>query len=286
MSGSFKLRRSRLWHRAARTAVAGAAVLGSVAALAVLPPAASAAPADKPGPVAGPDGVVPGMAGPRPAAGRSAAAAPGGLPGIDVSHYQGNINWGAVKGSGIKFAFIKATESTNYIDPKFGANYPGAHGAGVIRGAYHFARLGASSGGAQANYFADHGGAWSADNLTLPGVVDLEGSCDRNVADTKAWIHDFYNTYKARTGRDVIIYTSASWWNRCAGGTNEFAAKTPLWVASWTSAGSPTMPSGFGGYTFWQWTDKWSVGGISGAVDGDVFNGSDARLLALANNTA
>lgn len=218
-----------------------------------------------------------------------AQAAPAGLPGIDVSHWQGTINWTSVKGAGIKFAYIKATESTNYKDPQFNANYPNAHRAGVIRGAYHFARPNGdpvSDGRAEANYFASNGGAWSADNLTLPGALDLEGSCTLGQSATRTWIKAFYDTYKARTGRDVVIYTSRSWWNACTGGTSQFAALTPLWVASWTSASSPTMPTGFGTYTFWQWTDSGRVSGISGAVDRNVFNGSDARLRALANNTA
>jgi len=218
-----------------------------------------------------------------------AQAAPAGLPGIDVSHWQGTINWTAVKNAGIKFAYIKATESTNYKDPQFNRNYPAAHAAGIVRGAYHFARPNGdpvADGAAEANYFASNGGAWSADNLTLPGALDLEGSCTLSQSATRTWIRSFYNTYKARTGRDVVIYTSRSWWNACTGGTSEFAALTPLWVASWTSASSPTMPTGFGVYTFWQWTDSGSVSGISGAVDRNVFNGSEARLRALANNTA
>ena len=97
--------------------------------------------------------------------------------GIDVSHWQGTINWNSVRAAGIEFAWIKATEGTSYKDPQFNRNYPNAHAAGVIRGAYHFARPGASSGAVQANFFASNGGAWSADNLTLPGVLDLEAGC-------------------------------------------------------------------------------------------------------------
>jgi GH25 family lysozyme M1 (1,4-beta-N-acetylmuramidase) len=110
-------------------------------------------------------------------------------------------------------------------------------------------------------------------------MLDLESACA-----SVAWIRDFYNTYKAKTGRDVVIYTSKGWWDRCTGGSSAFAALTPLFVASWGPA-TPTMPTGFGTYTMWQWTDSGSVSGVSGAVDRDVFHGSEARLLALANNT-
>lgn len=206
--------------------------------------------------------------------------------GIDVSHYQGTINWSSVKSAGIAFAYIKATESTTYKDPTFNANYLNAYNAKVIRGAYHFARPDLSTGAAQATYFASHGGAWSADNLTLPGMLDLEGGCyGKSAASMQSWVLDFYNTYKAKTGRDVVIYTSASWWNSCTGGWGGMSARSPLNVAHWTSAASPTIPSGFPFWTFWQYTDSGSVSGISGAVDRDRFSGSSARLLALANNT-
>jgi GH25 family lysozyme M1 (1,4-beta-N-acetylmuramidase) len=207
-------------------------------------------------------------------------------PGIDVSHYQGTINWSSVKSAGIQFAYIKATESTNYKDPTFNANYLNAYNAKVIRGAYHYAQPGSSSGAAQATYFAANGGAWSADNLTLPGMLDLEGGCyGLSTSAMQSWILDFYNTYKAKTGRDVVIYTSASWWNSCTGGWSGMSARSPLNAASWTSAADPTIPSGFPFATIWQYTDAGSVSGVSGAVDRDRFNGTSTRLLALANNT-
>lgn len=219
-------------------------------------------------------------------AGSAASVQATQLPGIDVSHYQGSINWSSVKSAGIKFAYIKATESTTYKDPTFNANYLNAYNAKVIRGAYHFARPNLSSGAAQATYFAGHGGAWSRDNLTLPGMLDLEGGCyGKSASAMQSWILDFYNTYKAKTGRDVVIYTSASWWNSCTGGWSGMSARSPLFAAHWTSAASPTIPKGFPYWTFWQYTDSGSVSGVSGAVDRDRFSGDAGRLLALANNT-
>ncbi|MFE3516338.1 GH25 family lysozyme [Streptomyces sp. NPDC059166] len=208
------------------------------------------------------------------------------LPGIDVSHYQGSINWASVKSAGIKFAYIKATESTTYTDPQFSTNYTNAHTRQVIRGAYHFARPNLSGGAAQANYFVAHGGAWSKDNLTLPGMLDLEAGCyGKTTSAMRTWITDFYNTYKAKTTRDVVIYTSPSWWNTCTGNWGGMSAKSPLFVAHWTTAASPSIPAGFPYWTFWQYSSTGSVSGISGAVDRDRFSGTEARLLALANNT-
>ncbi|MCF6521718.1 lysozyme [Streptomyces sp. JJ36] len=214
-----------------------------------------------------------------------------GVQGIDVSHWQGAINWNSVRNSGIQFAWIKATEGTSYEDPRFNSNYVDAYYAGVIRGAYHFARPDVSGGGTQANFFASNGGAWSADNRTLPGVLDIEhnpyGSMcyGKSTTQMRAWINDFYNTYKARTGRDVVIYTTASWWNTCTGSWGGMYSKSPLWVAHWTSNHSPTIPNGFPTWTVWQYTSTGSVSGISGNVDRNKFNGDRSRLLALANNT-
>jgi GH25 family lysozyme M1 (1,4-beta-N-acetylmuramidase) len=206
-------------------------------------------------------------------------------PGIDVSHYQGAINWTSARNAGIQFAFIKATESTNFKDSQFNTNYVGAYNAGVIRGAYHFARPGASSGAAQANYFASNGGGWSADSRTLPGALDLEAGCaGLSQAAMRNWIADFMNTYRARTGRYAVIYTTTSWWTSCTGNYSGFWANHPLWVARWSSSPG-TLPAGAPFWTFWQYTDSGSVSGVPGGVDRDHFNGTRDRLVALANNT-
>jgi len=73
--------------------------------------------------------------------------------GIDVSHWQGTINWNSVKSAGYTFAFIKATEGTSYTSDTFSAQYTGAYNAGIIRGAYHFATPDTSSGATQATFF-------------------------------------------------------------------------------------------------------------------------------------
>ena len=64
-----------------------------------------------------------------------------------------------------------------FIDPDFNHNYEGATNNKIIRGGYHFAHPGATTGAAQAKYFLAHGGGWSKDGLTLPGAIDLEGAC-------------------------------------------------------------------------------------------------------------
>jgi GH25 family lysozyme M1 (1,4-beta-N-acetylmuramidase) len=206
-----------------------------------------------------------------------------GVEGVDVSSHQGNVNWSSLWSSGVKFAYVKATEGTSYRNPYFTQQYNGSYNIGMIRGAYHFALPNNSSGAAQANYFADHGGGWSKDGKTLPGVLDIEynpyGATCYGLSQSAMvnWIKDFTNTYKARTGRDAVIYTTTDWWTTCTGNNGGFGNTNPLWIARYASAPGG-LPNGWGFHTFWQYT---STGPIVG--DHNQFNGSMDRLVALAN---
>ncbi|THU78877.1 glycoside hydrolase [Dendrothele bispora CBS 962.96] len=130
-----------------------------------------------------------------------------GPKGIDVSHFQGSVNWNTIVNNGVKFVFIKATEGTTFTDPNFSNNYVGATNAGLTRGAYHFAHPDASSGATQANFFLAHGGGWTADGITLPGALDIEynpsgAECyGLSASAMVSWIKDFSNTYHSKTGR-------------------------------------------------------------------------------------
>lgn len=201
------------------------------------------------------------------------------VPGIDVSSYQGNVNWQSQYNAGKRFAYVKATESTTYTNPYFAQQYNGSYGVGMIRGAYHFARPDRSSGASQASYFVGHGGGWSSDGKTLPGALDMEynpyGSTCYGKSQTSmgSWVRDFHNTYFTLTGRYPVIYTSTSWWNQCVGSASSFGATAPLWVARYASSVG-TLPSGWSYYTFWQYT--------SSPIDQNKFNGAYDRLVALA----
>ena len=213
-------------------------------------------------------------------AGRGVAAT---VHGVDVSGHQGNVSWKTLWDSGVRFAYVKATEGTGYKNEYFTQQYNGSYDVGMIRGAYHFALPGSSSGAAQAKYFASNGGGWSKDGKTLPGVVDMEynpyGSTCYGLSTSAMvnWIKDFTSTYKAQTGRDAVIYTSTSWWKQCTGNSGAFANSNPLWVARYASSPGE-LPAGWGFYTFWQYT---STGPTVG--DHDYFNGSMDRLKVLAN---
>jgi GH25 family lysozyme M1 (1,4-beta-N-acetylmuramidase) len=210
-----------------------------------------------------------------------------GLPGLDVSGWQGNVNWGSVKSHGARFAYIKATEGTGYRSPYFSQQYVGSRRVGLVRGAYHFALPDRSSGAAQANFFAANGGAWSADDQTLPGAIDIEynpygPTCyGRSQGSMVAWLRDFINRYRERTGRWAAIYTTTDWWKRCTGNYGGFGDHNPLWIARWSSTVGE-LPAGWDTYTFWQWASQ--PGLFPG--DQDVFNGSLDRLRVLANDTS
>jgi len=211
----------------------------------------------------------------------SASAAPGALPGIDVNSHNGPLNWAKVA-KHVRFVYAKATEGTYYTNPDFTNQYNGPYRHGVIRGAYHFAIPGKSSGATQAVYFLKHGGGWSRDGRTLPGAVDLEpnpygrecyGLSKRQMT---SWTWDFVNAYHRYTGVYPVIYTSATWWKACTGNAQGFSAYDPLWIASYgRSSGSVT---GYRTFTFWQYSKQGSLPG-----DQDVFNGTYARLRSLAD---
>ncbi|MCL2583637.1 MAG: lysozyme [Streptosporangiales bacterium] len=208
-------------------------------------------------------------------------AAPAGLPGIDVSSYQGNVTWSSVAPN-IDFAYAKATEGTYYTNPDFTNQYNGPYNAGLIRGAYHFGIPDNSTGASQADYFVAHGGGWSGDGKTLPGALDIEynpygAECyGLSKATMTAWIWDFVNEYAYDAGVYPVIYTTNDWWSTCTSGDTGFAGYDPLWVACYCTAAG-TLPAGYGYYTFWQYADSGSEPG-----DQDVFNGTYSRLQALA----
>ncbi|MGW0702731.1 lysozyme [Streptomyces sp. NPDC002867] len=216
----------------------------------------------------------------------------GGLPpdtravqteGVDVSSHQGNVDWAALWHSGVKWAYVKATEGTYYKNTYFTQQYNGSYNIGMIRGSYHFATPDTTSGAAQADYFVNNGGGWSRDGKTLPGALDIEWNpygpaCyGKSQAGMVTWIRDFLNRYKYRTGRDAVIYTATGWWKQCTGNYSGFAAYNPLWIARYNTTPGE-LPAGWVYYTMWQYT---SSGPIVG--DHNKFNGAYDRLQALAN---
>ncbi|KAL3476015.1 glycoside hydrolase superfamily [Aspergillus californicus] len=201
------------------------------------------------------------------------------VQGFDISNWQPTVDYEAAYTSGARFVMIKATEGTSYIDPVFNTHYTGSTTAGLIRGGYHFAHPDSSSGTAQATYFLAHGGGWSNDGITLPGMLDLEAGCYGLSTGAMAdWISEFGDVYKAKTGRFPMIYTTASWWQECTGDDQGFA-EYPLVLARWASSPG-TVPGGWSAQSFWQDSDSFEFGG-----DSQVWNGSEESLRVFAKGT-
>jgi Tol biopolymer transport system component len=196
--------------------------------------------------------------------------------GIDVSHWQGTIDFDAVAADGIRFAFAKASEGTDYEDPNYATNRANAGAAGLAFGAYHYAQPSSSTGDAvdEADHFVDTAQPESGDLLPVIDLEDSGGLSDSKLTD---WLWDYLDEVLARTGVHALIYTSPSFWEDHLGDTDEFAngGYSLLWIAHWF-APTPTVPGnnwGGHGWTFWQNSDCTHVDGITGCVDSDVFNG-------------
>ncbi|HEX4059826.1 MAG TPA: lysozyme [Streptosporangiaceae bacterium] len=205
------------------------------------------------------------------------------LPGIDVSGYQGDINWGGIARY-LDFSYAKATEGTYYTNPYFYNQYQGPYQAYLKRGAYHFAIPNNSSGEAQASYFIAHGGGWSGDGRTLPGALDIEynpyGSECYGLTQSQmvSWVRDFVNEYAYKEHAYPVIYTTTDWWSTCTGNYSGFGKYDPLWIANYSASHGGTLPRGWGFYTFWQYRDSGSLPG-----DQDVFNGAYSQLKVIVD---
>lgn len=214
--------------------------------------------------------------------------------GIDVSSYQTKItSWSDAAASGVKFAFIRNADGTNYPDPEFARNWANARGH-VLRGAYQYLREYAS-GAAQADYFLSR--IDPADLGELPCVVDVEMTPTAwysFAAILKQWV----DTVEARTKRKPIIYTRANIWQNLAPYCEKWATGYPLWVARYPFAGKapdislletgqydPPAVAPFGRWRFWQYSDSGNIPGIGYPVDCDVFDGDLFALAAWGGST-
>ncbi|AXJ11439.1 hypothetical protein CFN17_18860 [Arthrobacter sp. PM3] len=213
--------------------------------------------------------------------------------GLDVSSWQGSVNWSSVKANGARFAYVKATEGTSYVNGQFGPQYTGASSVGLLRGAYHFGRPDVSGGAAQAQFFVSNGGGWSPDGITMPPVLDIEDNpyaglnrCyGKTPAQMATWVRDFTQTVYRLTNKQAMIYTSYYFWRDCLGNTSEFSQTNPLWLASYYT-NAPAVPGGWPTYTVWQYANAYADASqtVKATFPGDqnVFNGSSDLLRKLA----
>lgn len=185
-----------------------------------------------------------------------------GDAGIDVSKWQGEIDWQKVVAVGYKFSLIKASEGQT-TDPRFFANWQGAKAAGILRGAYTFFRSDVSVD-LQAKYFLN---LLKDDAGELAPVLDVERDDAglSNQAFTQA-IKKWLDIVEQATGKKPIIYTSHYRWKELTESPS-WASQYPLWVAHYTVAPKPLLPTGWTDYYLWQYTDKGNISGIDGNVD-------------------
>ncbi|HSJ52018.1 MAG TPA: glycoside hydrolase family 25 protein [Actinomycetota bacterium] len=208
------------------------------------------------------------------------------LPGIDVSHWQGTIDWAAVAVSGQRFAIAKATEGRTLVDSTYVNNKFGAQANGITFGAYHFAQPDDSAGDAiaEADHFVDTA-------QLLPGnlipVLDLERTGGLSPAELTTWILTWLGRVTERLGVRPMVYTSPAGWENRTGDTTAVveAGYDLLWIAHWGVA-EPRLPAGnWGGHgwTFWQYSSCGSVPGIEGCVDVDWYASSDLAAVMIPN---
>ena len=199
--------------------------------------------------------------------------------GIDVSAYQGEIDWPLMAAQGIDFAFVKATEGSGFVDPRWAANREGSQAAGVVIGAYHFFSFD-SPGAKQAAWFIAHVPRQAG---ALPPVADLElyGDYRQEPPDRAHVVTEltaFLEALRAAYGVTPIIYCDVTTLRRYL--ADDFA-DYPLWIRDVHFA--PTLPEGRS-WTFWQYADRGRLDGYQGPekfVDLDVFAGTRAEFEAL-----
>lgn len=198
------------------------------------------------------------------------------LEGIDVSRWQGSMDWMKAAEAGTRFAFLKASEGDGWIDPEYIANSFGAAASNIPFGPYHFYRN-AIDPRRQAEHFAQVVKAGPAP--TLPVALDLE---DTKTPVDGAALSAFVTHVEVLLGRP-IIYTGAWWVRDYLKGRAPWIGGYPLWLASYGPA-KPLAPAPWLAWSIWQYTSEGNgsmFGARSAHIDRNRFSGSLAELLAL-----
>lgn len=202
--------------------------------------------------------------------------------GVDVSHYQGDIDWELLSEQNIEFAYIKATEGSSYIDEMFAYNYSQATKTGLRVGAYHFFSF-ESSGKTQAENFIE---VVPKDENALPPVIDFEpyGEYLKRPTEVETvrielgWIISDIKDYYGK--RPVIYTTEKAYKWYIAGYFDEY----DIWIRNVLCR--PTL-SDDRSWTFWQYSNRGKLDGYSGEekfIDLNVFSGSQEEFSTYGND--
>jgi GH25 family lysozyme M1 (1,4-beta-N-acetylmuramidase) len=213
---------------------------------------------------------------------------PNRVKGIDVSEYQGNINWPTVYDSGYRFAFARASlgdeNPPTLIDDYFETNMENGHAAGILMGAYHFAYPNyGTEASSEARHFLNVAGEYLKEGYLRP-VLDLEQGEELGKEALSNWVHEWMNTVKSETGIEPIIYVNSNYANNYL---DSSVIQYDLWIAHWRcDTGTPPNTGIWNDWDFWQYYSPDycgvnSVPGISGGVDLDIFNGDMDRLYTF-----
>ncbi len=200
------------------------------------------------------------------------------IHGIDISHYQGRIDWDRLKsnalidGNPLRFIIVKATEGSSRVDPNFNDNFGYIREYGFIRGAYHF-WTNSSSARSQAYYFLDKVQLEDGD---LPPVLDIEHVPSNTTVedfqtDVLTWLHIVEDRYHVKP----IIYTYYKFKEKYL--SAPVFDDYPYWIAHYYVDKIEYK----GTWKFWQHTDTGQLPGIKGNVDLNVYNGTFYDLLQL-----
>lgn len=178
--------------------------------------------------------------------------------GIDVSKYQGDINWAKVAQNSPKvdFAYIKATEGSSLIDRKCRQNALGAKEVGILVGYYHFATLNQEDEKRDAIEEATFFLKTIADfpQNDLPLVLDIESTNPKTNLDQQEvlnYILAFFDTLKA-AGKEFALYSYTPFLDQHLP-KNHGLGEIPLWVAQYTNRAAPKLPNGWNKWWLWQY---------------------------------
>jgi len=198
------------------------------------------------------------------------------IEGIDVSRFQGTIDWAKVAGAGKKFAWIQISRSLTDIDAKFEFNFAGAKANGILRGAYQRFHPGQDVIG-QADLFLNKLGPFQPGDM--PPMLDVEDADGLPAATIAAKVKQWIDHVEPVVGVKPIIYTGFFFWRDMVGSAD--FSQYPLWIANY-SATCPLVPDKWTRWAFHQYSSTVMVPGITeNTTDVDKFNGSLDDLKAL-----
>ncbi|WP_296697931.1 glycoside hydrolase family 25 protein [Algoriphagus sp.] len=190
--------------------------------------------------------------------------------GIDVSHFQGDVNWEDIKKADITFVYDKATQGDSFLDPKYSKNKTGAHESGLAHGSYHFFTSNADAI-KQAEFFVKSIDYGEGD---LPPVLDLEEGGIKgtiNSSDFEQEVLKWLTYVETNLGVKPIIYTNHTFGDKYLS-SSDFA-EYQLWIAEY-GVETPKTPKIWDdkGWLIWQRSERGTIEGAIGQVDHDLYN--------------